>query len=150
MQKARRENLSDLRADHWMHHRQNILLLELWEVKSGEENSRLRRHFIWDFIDLSGFDKSWKWVALAFSAPHSLTKPIFLCLLLVLSAQLKITLRRATFFPSFAQYHANIRSPSESWLLWDTLLPLSPQPFPHLSALPNNWSLWRSIKVLNC
>lgn len=52
--------------------------------------------------------------ALAFSAPHSLTKPIVLSWLLVLSAQLKITLRRATFFSSFAQSQANIRPPSES------------------------------------
>lgn len=66
--------------------------------------------------------------ALAFSAPHSLTKPIFLSSLLLLSAQLKITLRRATFFPSLAQSRANTRPPGESRLPWETLLPLSPTP----------------------
>lgn len=45
---------------------------------------------------------------------YSLTRPIFLSSLLVLSAQLKITLRRATFFSSFVQSYANIRPPSES------------------------------------
>lgn len=68
---------------HWTHHggrpqRKCVLLLELWEVKSGEGNLRLQSHFFRGVIDLSGSDKSWNWGGACFfacsSLPPSLTK----------------------------------------------------------------------------